>query len=473
MENALNNEAVTSDEVQAEPQSLSPSDHAAPQSQAVNTPARRRRKAVVQLIAQGLLIVLLIAAGLALAFVDLPFNTSSSSQAAADATPLPENDVCPDNEACVTDIALPMVSRALLFRAPLCAQQPLESDDFMAFVGQSDNAVDVFLADLTPATSAASDTAGLLHYQGNLLVGQGVRVGVCRLTADGNTVIEAAPRISPDGQQVVYAGASPTSLYRYYADLYLIDVDGGQPRNLTNSANRSDLYPDWSPDGGRLVFQSAAESVLDPAYFSLSISTGDLYILDLAAGDAADPYANLIDVDLGREFAPAWSPDGNSLAFIIEVMDNPLSIERELSEIYTLSLEDTRREPQQITSNRLFEKSVAWSADGTRLIFHAVNFPDDIASADVYTINLDGTEQQQWVRDNIYDLFPRWDGEEQAVLFVRGEAQASAIPTTAGAALTGWLYRLALNTGDEDMIPQQISPLPLAPFSAVDWHQAR
>jgi Tol biopolymer transport system component len=70
-------------------------------------------------------------------------------------------------------------------------------------------------------------------------------------------------------------------------DIWVVRPDGTGLRRVTESpANRSDYYPDWSPDGSTLLFERRK---LDPA---------------AAGGDEA-----LYAVDA------AWSPSGNRIAF--------------------------------------------------------------------------------------------------------------------------------------------------------------
>ena len=55
------------------------------------------------------------------------------------------------------------------------------------------------------------------------------------------------PVITPDGKNIVYNSDM---------DIYIMGIDGNNPRNLTNSSG-NDFYQQVSPDGNYIVFQSS------------------------------------------------------------------------------------------------------------------------------------------------------------------------------------------------------------------------
>ncbi len=67
------------------------------------------------------------------------------------------------------------------------------------------------------------------------------------------------PRISPDGERVVYVRNSFDIMTdRRISDLWVIDVDGTGHRALTSSPG-SEGSPRWSPGGDRLLYLSRGE----------------------------------------------------------------------------------------------------------------------------------------------------------------------------------------------------------------------
>ena len=73
-------------------------------------------------------------------------------------------------------------------------------------------------------------------------------------------------------------------------DIYVMDVDGGNQRNLTNHPDR-DVEPSWSPDGKRIVFVSNRTRDLNR----------DIYVMDADGGNPRNLTNHPDD-----EEAPAW-----------------------------------------------------------------------------------------------------------------------------------------------------------------------
>ncbi|HEY3137704.1 MAG TPA: S9 family peptidase [Blastocatellia bacterium] len=117
------------------------------------------------------------------------------------------------------------------------------------------------------------------------------------------------PQLSPDGRWIAYTVAdTDKSANKRATQIYLISIDGGDPRQLTNE-KQSSSQPRWSPDGKRLAFVSARDG--EP----------QIWTIDLAETAQAKKITNLsTGVD-----APVWSPDGKWIAFTSEVYPECMS----------------------------------------------------------------------------------------------------------------------------------------------------
>jgi Tol biopolymer transport system component len=112
-----------------------------------------------------------------------------------------------------------------------------------------------------------------------------------------------SPVWSPDDRQIAFSGT-----HGGVTDLYIVDTDGKNLRQLTND-EYGDMQPAWSPDGKKIAF--ATDRGPETNLAILKISKWRIAVLDLASG-AID----VLPDQGGLNLNPAWSPDGQQLAFI-------------------------------------------------------------------------------------------------------------------------------------------------------------
>ncbi len=124
--------------------------------------------------------------------------------------------------------------------------------------------------------------------------------------------------------------------------------------------------PTLSPDGRSIAYR-VTERTLDD-----NRSQTDLWIV---SADEASEAVRLTN-DSARESAPAWSPDGKSLAF--------LSRRGGKTQVWLMDRES--REFRQITHSETDVSSFVWSPDGGRMAYVA---PDELPAGDDIRILLD------------------------------------------------------------------------------------
>jgi dipeptidyl aminopeptidase/acylaminoacyl peptidase len=163
-----------------------------------------------------------------------------------------------------------------------------------------------------------------------------------RLTFNDST--NSAPAISPDGSTVAF-----TSSRKEKAQLWLLPLDGGEPRQLTDLPQGVGGGAVWSPDGRKIAF---------------------------AAGPQKDPRNSDHPYRVTRTI---WRFDG------IGVLDDAVQ------DIYVLDLDDKQGEPRRLTEDRFMNTMPKWSAGGNSLVYVASHDPDSPELASwLRRVNLDG-----------------------------------------------------------------------------------
>ena len=199
-------------------------------------------------------------------------------------------------------------------------------------------------------------------------------------------------RLSPDGQLAV-CDVTKHDLEndRSSTSLWSIDLASGLTRQLTQDNNNSS--PSWSPDGTLIAFLSDR------------CEKKQVFLLPIDGGEARQ----LTDLTQGVDGPPVWSPDGESIAFTasanIEKRD-PMAPYRVTRTIYrfdgvgylddavqNIYLQSVRGgDAKQLTNDAHMDRTLRWSPDGREILYLASFDPDrsDLFSAKLRRVSLDG-----------------------------------------------------------------------------------
>ena len=196
------------------------------------------------------------------------------------------------------------------------------------------------------------------------------------------------PAWSPDGKRIVFMSNRDghphlkQGLPSY--DIYVMDANGGNPQNLTNNPPAHDRDPSWSPDGERIVFASVREE-----HFSFEI-----YVMDDDGGNQ-----QRLTENLRNDMFPSWSPNGKRIAF---ASDRKADFEN--FEIYIMDADGGHQ--QRLTNNREYDWSPSWSSDGERIAFMSER--DGDGNSEIYVIDDDGGNPQNLTNNPKRDSNPAW-----------------------------------------------------------------
>jgi dipeptidyl aminopeptidase/acylaminoacyl peptidase len=121
-------------------------------------------------------------------------------------------------------------------------------------------------------------------------------------------VVIGAAALSPDGERVAYTRRVVAG-DGYRTDLWLVPRAGGRPRPLTHG-RWSDTAPAWSPDGATIAFLSDRRG----RERGDADARAELYVMRADGGEAERVCA----APRGSVSGPVWSPDGRRIAFLAQ-----------------------------------------------------------------------------------------------------------------------------------------------------------
>jgi TolB protein len=232
----------------------------------------------------------------------------------------------------------------------------------------------------------------------NALTGQ--RLTGQRLTATNNSLRAIAHRIADliFEQLTGVRGAFSTRIafiavegrqppnQRYR--LTVADADGENQQVIATSSEPL-MSPAWSPDGQSI------------AYVSFESKASAIYVQTLRTGER-----RRVSARVGINGAPAWSPDGRMLALTLSRKDGDV-------DVYTLDLASQML--TRVTFDPGIDTEPAWSPDGRKLYFMS----DRAGAPQIYQIDVDQPQRPIRVTfEGGYNARPRVspDGKQLAVV---------------------------------------------------------
>ncbi|WP_202842253.1 LpqB family beta-propeller domain-containing protein [Luteimonas saliphila] len=268
-------------------------------------------------------------------------------------------------------------------------------------------------------------------------------------TPDAGTLGDTDPRFSHDGRTIVFV----RGVNEVAKDVYRVRADGGEATRLTFD-NRKINGLAWSPDGGRILFTSTRSGTY--ALWSADPDSGALEAVGLGNEDVHQPatapgvdaiafeqwmhrsqlrridLSGQADADAGRllhstrwDSNPAWSPDGERIAFISN-RSGPHGV--------WVSQRDGSGAVQIAAFEGMFVDNPAWSPDGALIAFDAS--PEGRTA--IFTVSPEGGTPQRIVDGPGDNRNPAWSRDGAWLYFESnrsGEWRVHALPANGGDAI--------------------------------------
>jgi Tol biopolymer transport system component len=186
---------------------------------------------------------------------------------------------------------------------------------------------------------------------------------------------------SPDASYIVFDKKQYNRMMgRDEYTIYRLNVSDGKMRAISLAENFPH-YPSFSPRESRVVYQSRLEG------------KSDIYTM---AEDGSDQ-RRLTDQPEGG-YLPVWSPDGKRIAFIAG--HNPQR------NIHIIGADGSNS--YQVTQGNRRILNINWSSSGQELLYVAYSFEGQPTQGEVYTINVDGSQEQRLTFNTFEEVYPVW-----------------------------------------------------------------
>jgi TolB protein len=172
-------------------------------------------------------------------------------------------------------------------------------------------------------------------------------------------------------------------------EVYVMDADGERPRAATRG-NSIKAFPDWTPDGGAILYTSYGDRSLPR-----------LYLTSRGAYTPGPILGGILSKQ--PKYRGVFAPDGRSLA-IVSSLGGASAIYR---------VDRNGRGLRRLTRGDSINISPAWSPDGERIVFVS----DRSGSPQLYIMDADGGGVRRLTYNGGYNTGPAWSPDGRWIVY--------------------------------------------------------
>jgi tol-pal system beta propeller repeat protein TolB len=173
----------------------------------------------------------------------------------------------------------------------------------------------------------------------------------------------------------------------------------GQPAVELTHGPGSAVEPAWSPDGQLIAFSA----------YTTNPDNSTIYVMRADGSDRHQVKPDQPELN----WRPAWSPDGKQLVFQSNRDGN--------FEIYKINLDGTSE--LNLTGHPSNDGDPTWSPDGSKILFYS----DRSKSSAMYTMDADGSNVTMVLDGSWRVSYPRWSPDGKRIVFASAKNSSQEI----------------------------------------------
>ena len=239
-----------------------------------------------------------------------------------------------------------------------------------------------YTASADPAWSPDGSKIAFGNQNGEIYVMKSDGSNLVNIT--NNVAEDRSPTWSPDGSKIAFVSRSPIDFH--VQQISVMNADGTNQTRLTSyqTCPEDCVEPAWSPDGSKIAF-GTTERLEDGGY----PVRDDVCVMNADGSNLT----NLTD-SVHHDGSPTWSPNGTKIGFARYTsvpVDDLDGGDLNQWDIYVMNADGSNK--TRLTNNSKQDFDPAWSPDGDKIAFASTRDGNPLDHPEIYVMNTDGSSQ--------------------------------------------------------------------------------